>query len=110
MRVFDPGAPLLDNAGQVVEPSDFGWDAAPETVVGMGAYVDLFWNSINRTWTPPTDAETPQFAGFPHFKSKLNQSAAIVPLPRTVTYDTWSFHYESDGLDQDGGLSVLGEF
>jgi len=115
LRVYDPGAPILEASGITVEPSDFGWNSIPNnlfptgaagiTPVGFGAYVDLHWNVINswaggtpRGWTTTPNDPTSFFGGVPNPKSGLNFS--IAPIA-SVAYDTWPYHYESDGLDQD---------
>ena len=117
VRVYDPGAPILNVSpipnvlGTVVEPSEAGWDLPAPPVnlapVGFGAYVDLHWNVIDtwslgtlRGWTPLANAPTPLFDGVPNSKSGLNFSTASIA---SVAYDTWSFHYEKDGIDQDDG-------
>ena len=107
LRVYDPGAPLFENAGHVVEPSDLGWNTAPPaSLVGVGAYTDLYWNHTSPTWqtiatknwTHPVDAPSPLFADAPDTKSGLNRSTAAVA---SVAYDTSPYHYEDDGIDQD---------
>lgn len=116
VRVYDPGAPLLDASGTVVEPSDVGWGSDSKSIspigsanispVGFGAYVDLYWNVID-TWSPgtprgwTTTANDPPllFSGAPNSKSGLDFSNATTAA---VTYDTWSFHYENDGINQGG--------
>ncbi len=108
LRVFDPGAPLFENNGLVVEPSDFGWASAPTaTISGFGSYVDMYWNHTTplwqatntpKTWTPPANAPATQFELAPNARSELDFSTAAIA---SVTFDTWPYHYESDGLDQD---------
>ncbi|HYO25487.1 MAG TPA: hypothetical protein VEQ85_11130 [Lacipirellulaceae bacterium] len=99
VRVYDPGAPLFSNAGVVVEPSDPGWEAAiASTPVGFGAYCDLGWNNAG-TYVPT--ANSPQT----HFQQE--RQAGWHPLRPGLyrddpfTYDTWTWHYENDGRDQD---------
>lgn len=107
VRVFDPGAPLLDHAGTVVGPSDAGWYTAPGgnniRPVGYGEYVDLHWNPPPRQrqlslplrgWYNVGNVPAPLFEGPPHPKS-------LLLFPHEAVYDTWSFHYENDGRDQD---------
>ncbi len=110
VRVFDPGAPLFSNAGTILEPSDVGWGllAGTPAPVGFGAFVDLYWINIAlwsntptlRNWTALITDPVPLFGGVPHAKSMLNFTGAANAL-RSAVYDTWSFHYEHDGLDQD---------
>jgi hypothetical protein len=119
VRVYDPGAPLYNApGGAVVQPGDIGWPAQaiaagatnPVTVpAGFGAYCDLGWNwntfvspgqpYVTGNWlpigSPPTQFQLPRSAGsHPRY-----QGAYYFPTP--AVYDTWSFHYENDGIDQD---------
>ena len=113
LRVYDPGAPLLSASNLVVEPSEVGWTLPPLPIpgivnlnpVGFGAYVDLHWNVIDswatgtlRSWNTTANDPTPLFNGVPDSKSGLNFSTAGIAF---VAYDTWPYHYESDGIDQD---------
>ncbi|MEQ8208552.1 MAG: prepilin-type N-terminal cleavage/methylation domain-containing protein [Lacipirellulaceae bacterium] len=102
LRVFDPGAPLVTTAGVVLEPSDLGWyvPTALNDVVGFGAYVDLGWGDLDKS-SNITTAE--------NYQPPSNLPRPLFRLPRNArqftgypcVYDTWSTHYESDGLDQD---------
>ncbi len=100
VRVFDPGAPIFDASIAIVEPSDFGWDNVPGSPVpiGFGAYVDLYWDRFSRTWSKTASDPLRSFNGVPNSKSGLDFSTAAIA---SVTYDTWSFHYENDGINQD---------
>ena len=72
---------------QALSPGDPGWkidDVLPTNTIATGAYVDLNYY---------TDGLS-TFSGPAHVKSGL-----IVP-----TYDTWSFHYEHDGKNQEFGV------
>ena len=120
VRVYDPGAPLLGNTNApdvVVEPGDAGWSEylhsanINNTVVfGYGAYVDLGYLGLHNVWRDPLTAlnlpplsVTPQFAIPPRTRSKLNLLGQVQPFyePYRV-YDTWSFHYENNGINEDG--------
>jgi hypothetical protein len=94
--VFDPAAPLADAAGTVVAPGD-GTAIPPGPATG--AYVDL-GNGVNAPADPAADSG-PRFATHGHPLSKLVGSAST-----RRTYDTWSTHYESNGLDEDGVAGV----
>lgn len=121
LRVFDPGAPLYAVNDTVLEPSDNGWAAAYlsieqpavanaefDAMVGQGAYVDLGYVSMHPSVPPlppippnPTSSAQPlrpQFAGLPDPKSGLDFSGGTIA---SVAYDTWPYHYEDDGIDQD---------
>jgi type II secretory pathway pseudopilin PulG len=112
VRVFDPGAPLFTHepTGAVLEPSDPGFhdiavaskSAGGPLPSGYGAYVDMGWldvppigpnpygsaiyNPFALSAAPPTN---PTFG----FLNRIN--------PSVNYYDTWSFHYENDGINQD---------
>ncbi len=107
VRVYDPDAPLRDLGGVVLEPSDKGWDAASTTPVGIGAYVDLSYLDESPTISGPplpssASATTSRFSSQP---SNYGASGLRnLPFVRGA-YDTWSFHYENDGIDQ-GGLGT----
>ena len=66
---------------------------------GLGAFVDLNYtlkhgyNTISVTTNPGWSL----FASGVASKSQLSEA----------TYDTWSFHYEYDGIDQDDGGEIL---
>lgn len=93
VRVWDPTAPLdsTTDPGSVLVPSDVGYEApAPGANVQQGAYVDLGYGV-----TPGYKRGTASmFAGAPQAKSQL------VP-PLYPTYDTWSLHYENNGINED---------
>ncbi len=104
IRVFDPGAPLFEYAGTIVEPvSDnvFATVVSRNTPVGYGTYVDLGWDDNYDYDYTVYAAPVPQ----PLFQEeRLAGWHPRVPLPYRGTpavYDTWSTHYESDGIDQD---------
>ena len=93
-RVFDPRAPLVMRSGVVLSPGDPGFNLNLSlTPVGFGAYVDLNYAGSN---------VLSDFSGPPQLKSGLS----IPPIP--PVYDTWPFHYEHDGLDQDSNFSNFG--
>ena len=79
VRVFDPRAPLNDTGVTAVDPGDPGYGSGSSASV-KGAYVDL-----------GSGAATTVLMGSATAKSKL---AGI--------YDTWSTHYEFNGINEDG--------
>lgn len=97
VRVFDPAAPIGESSGTVVAPGD---DASITPGPATGAYVDL-GNGIAAATGFPAPSTAPRFAGQGHPLSKLVGSAST-----RRTYDTWSTHYESNGLDEDGEAGV----
>ncbi len=97
--------PLPAPPTSVLEPSDFGWDAASITAIGYGAYVDLGWNP-GYTWA---GAEPDPLFHLGHEVGwHPNNPTALTGFPRV--YDTWSFHYENDGIDQGGVSAAPDEF
>lgn len=88
VKVWDPGAPRLRYQGRIIQPGDPGfavafaaWLGGTATIAGRGAYVDL--NYAN-------DPTVSTFSG-----------PGTRPLDLPMVYDTWSFHYEHDGIDTD---------
>jgi hypothetical protein len=117
LQVFDPGAPLYQETtlGTILEPSDLGWrsalnadlgDSQPGfTFAGQGAYADLgYWFPASplpapvagRTWSLPWFAEA----------RALSDVLGRQLAPGYSVYDTWSFHYENNGRDDDGVLGI----
>ncbi|MCH2115173.1 MAG: prepilin-type N-terminal cleavage/methylation domain-containing protein [Pirellulales bacterium] len=101
VRVFDPGAPLFLYNDVLVEPlstATFETVIEDGTLSGFGAFVDLGWDQSGDYYygdypaasVPLFQAERP--AGW-HPRAPLNGLPSV--------YDTWSLHYESDGVDQD---------
>jgi hypothetical protein len=114
VRVFEPGAPLYDVAGVVVDPGDRAWRGAVtagSTPVGFGAYCDLGWNNAE-TYSPTAIVGSPltmfqqerQLGWTPNFAA-LNATAY---RGTPAVYDTWTWHYENDGRDQDDSIPGAG--
>lgn len=103
VRVFDPRA-IVTGTGERVEriPGDFGYvpAEAPQPGESMGAYVDLGWGggtpAVRTATFPPTGKTAFQSPGM-----AVTDSPRRLTLP-SATYDTWSRHYEFNGLDDDG--------
>ncbi len=117
VRVYDPGAPLYQigsaATNTIVDPSDPGWQSVVGgTPVTFGAYVDLGWNNAGAYFppsgAPPTHFQFAHRAGW-HPQFGVDPTAAVrIPDPDNpfrgmpAVYDTWSWHYENDGINQDG--------
>jgi prepilin-type N-terminal cleavage/methylation domain-containing protein len=107
VQVYDPGAPVIVDGGNnaALEPRDKGYSSGG-TGIGYGAYVDIGYTPSGAfsTTTPP------RFNGPPNSKYFGSPAPA---LPNYLPYDTWSWHYENDGIDQnndtytDGGTNGL---
>jgi len=78
IRTFDPRAPLATTSATAVDPGDPGYGGGSSANVN-GAYVDL-----------GSGASSTTLMGNATSKSKL-----------TRIYDTWSTHYEFNGIDED---------
>lgn len=102
VRVYDPQAVVPTATGTTWRlPGDPGYlTAAASGTAGTGAYVDLGWRGgtpVVRTGTfPPAGHSALGSAGV-----LVTDSPRNIALPAT-TYDTWSRHYEINGLDDDG--------
>jgi len=103
VKVWDPGAPVRSDGTAALGPSDPGYDAFVNSgapVVSFGAYVDLGYENVPHNpaavFPPGVPAKR-----FNHVGCVASGLAATSAQPARV-YDTWSFHYEHDGIDQDG--------
>ena len=86
VRVFDPTAEVLEStgAGVAMTPGDPGYaSGASFSSPVYGAYVDMGVASAGT------------FAG-------MNAASQL----SNITYDTWSTHYEFNGIDEDGAFGV----
>lgn len=90
-----------------VGPSSIGWltgatDTNNPLVVSQGSYVDLGYRELHREVYRRTQGTT--LAALPvdtPFAPLANGKSQLLDGRLTRVYDTWSFHYENDGLDQD---------
>lgn len=109
VRAYDPTVLVWNNSGLAFLPTDPGYvplqAATVGGAVGRGGFVDLYYSRLfpvagsgqPNEWTP-TAAST--FSDAPAVKSRLIAAGAA------PSYDTWSFHYEQNGIDDDGILGV----
>lgn len=93
VRVFDPAAPIHWTSSTALVPQDPG---PLGTGTACGGYVDL-GNGVTTNGLLTSQGITPHFATYGDGNSRLVGSATT-----RRTYDTWSTHYESNGLDEDG--------
>ena len=104
VRVYDPNAPMYQdpqNPGTILGPGDHGlYDPDIQGFVRRmnGAYVDLYYGN-------PSYLKLPPGAYFFADGGKENSKLTYADM-RYATYDTWSLHYEYDGLNQDGDDDV----
>jgi len=109
VRVYDPQAVSPVRSGTVAgslwrHPGDPGYPTtapAASGTTGLGAYVDLGWQQ----GSPAASLATFPPAGETAFGSAGCHVAGTSRLP-VATYDTWSRHYESNGIDDDGDGTV----
>jgi hypothetical protein len=95
---------MVETADTVVGPGDPGWSiAGAVTPVEQGYYVDLGYSPTQKVsaFSLPNERLRPALSelvanGFP----SLTQRQGVGATPSS-TYDTWSVHYEHDGIDQD---------
>jgi len=112
VQAYDPLVEVRsDPNGVALLPHDNYYDDpnAVANVIGLGGYVDLHYARPNYSTTVP--AGTSHFSDPPYLRSGLRTSPPISPpLTEPIrTYCTWSFHYENDGVSQDGdGLTDEG--
>jgi prepilin-type N-terminal cleavage/methylation domain-containing protein len=112
VQVYDPGAPVFVSSGVAVEPRDQGFadrinNSATVPPVATGAYADLgylFQPAITSTYTPPIGFLSPIFGGRP---SPMSGYPTVAPFPQCL-YDTWSLHYENNGMN-NAGIPGLGD-
>lgn len=92
IRVFDRQAivRLSADGAEALAPGDPGWGAGGGAI-GYGAFVDLLHGA-------KVSGSTGEFALGPATKSRFSTTTGV--------YDTWSYYYEHDGIDQDGVLGV----
>jgi hypothetical protein len=96
----------IDNSGS----NGIGFGGTSFPLLGQGAYVDMgygFWLSPNLPGFASSSATIPWFfaprpltdvylAGRPPAQAEFSQLA-----PGYNVYDTWSFHYENNGVNED---------
>jgi prepilin-type N-terminal cleavage/methylation domain-containing protein len=103
VRVFDPASPVAASTSlnDLITPERSSAAAFPPNgstrIQANGAYVDL-GNGISIRGPA---AMAPRFEGFGSPLSLLNGS---VTAP--CVFDTWSTHYEADGVDQDNAAGA----
>lgn len=102
VRVFDPAATMRLSGTSRLNAGDLGYVSGTSELNPRGAYVDLGWGGGSPTaitsaasW-PPQGTTAFQTAGM-----QVSGTPTSMTLP-VATYDTWSLHYEFNGVDDDG--------
>jgi len=97
VRVFDPAAPVGLGGADGLTPVIPGDAAEIGGGIANGCYVDLGNGVHGRAASLPGD-QSPRFAGHGHPLA----GALVGAAASRRTYDTWSTHYETNGIDEDG--------
>lgn len=98
VRVYDPSVQIRSQSGSVgLVPDDPGYTGA--TVTGTGGYVNIGWGAgsplaVGSTF--PSGGQTAFQSAGVLVSNSSNNIALAVP-----TYDTWSLHYEFNGINED---------
>jgi hypothetical protein len=87
IRVFDPAAPVSLSVDAAAVPGDPGFSSG--SAAARGCYVDLGNGTVGVT---------------SHFSSSAqgNYRLQAMGLAGSSIWDTWSSHYEANGVDEDG--------
>ena len=109
-KAWDPIAPITESpsTGEALAPGDYAYDPR-DNWIARGAYVDLFYAFPGApTASPPIPPIQPYISipnkNFSEFSGPPEPKSKMTPLSLAQgwsVYDTWSFHYEHDGLNQD---------
>jgi hypothetical protein len=96
IRVFDRTATIRSSSDgtEALAPGDPGYESGV-TPIGSGAYVDL---GYSRYHTSIIGTLATEFSG---------PSANKAFLGGALVYDTWSYFYEHDGVNQDSALEGM---
>lgn len=113
VRAYDPSAVLRQRGasgsptGDLLTPGDWGWSTAANNV-GAGAFVDIGYAQQDDNVAAASRLSL--FSVLPQRKSGLYRLRASSSDPTTLqassaipTYDTWTWAYEHDGLNQANG-------
>ena len=92
LRVFDPAAPVSVPGDAAMVPGEIGFSAG--SAVANGCYVDLG----NGTTAAGPSGITPHYGS----TGQGNYRGQMIGLAGYTIWDTWSTHYEGNGLDEDG--------
>jgi hypothetical protein len=110
VRVFDPTVTINSGTTVGLMPDDPGYSAG--SVSGTGGYVNLYWGKAPLLTTgtivsigtqfPPSGTSAFQGLGVSYKNNGLFWPSDPVTNNPTPTYDTWSLHYEFNGVNEDG--------
>jgi len=104
VRVYDPSVPIRSGVTVGLMPDDPGYPGAAAS--GTGGYVNLNW--ANGTSPLTTGTTFPQLGvsafqglGVSYKNNGLFWLSDPVTNKPSPTYDTWSLHYEFNGVNED---------
>ncbi len=103
VKAYDPFVPMRVTTTNVATlPSDPGYGIGANTQAGSGGYVDLNYSRS----IPPALANSAESFGSYFVRSGNAIYQAQPPVARLLlpTYDTWSLHYEQNGVDDNNLL------
>ncbi|GIW90808.1 MAG: hypothetical protein KatS3mg109_1240 [Pirellulaceae bacterium] len=136
VKVFDPHAPMIASTSgtDVLSPNDpgFGRAGTGPGAISAGEFVDMFYmryvlprvasayGANPSGWPAWAVTEPTRVYPLPEYRSHFSAPPAFYDLngnglwdpgepfrgPTVPTYDTWSFHYEQDGINQDAALAA----
>ena len=108
VRVFDPEAPIR-SSGFAVTPDDPSFSSGALTNA-TGAYVDLNWGKSTSPLTIGSLFPAVGTTAFQGLGISIQNSGAFAytfgPSTTYAIYDTWSRHYEFNGVDDDSNTIV----
>jgi hypothetical protein len=103
VRVYDSSAPIRSGPTVGLMPDDPGYSGA--AVSGTGGYVNLNWGNATSPLTTGTTFPQPGVSAFQGLGvSYKNNGTFAFSQP---TYDTWSLHYEFNGVNEDNDTNPL---
>jgi type II secretory pathway pseudopilin PulG len=97
VRAFDPEVKVQSGGTFSLLPQDNGWvpATAASSSISKGGFVDLYYSRrYTSNWSA---AAASQLSGAPQTKCGIGAGSTEQPF-----YDTWSFHWEENGYDDNG--------
>jgi type II secretory pathway component PulJ len=91
VRIFDPAAPVSISGDSAAVPGDTGFTSG--SAIANGCYVDLGHGTL----TAGPSGLVPRFGS----TARGNYRGQSIGLSGSTVWDTWSTHYESNGVDDD---------
>jgi hypothetical protein len=116
VQVYDPAAPVEVSASAALTPNDPAYSPSGSV---LGAYANLGWApgypgplfnlQAEQSYAPdlaPQPLLSPHLPSYPSNIDTSTDPPISSGTSLTRTYDTWSMHYENNGIDDDdsGGL------